>query len=359
MVVKNRRFKRILKLIVYISILHIFLISCLFAFVIFTRSQKYNLKIEGTLFVVNKADKTITVFDLSKGKTLKEIELKTNAREIVALPNNEIAITNRGDSYLPGKSISIFDSKELMFKRKIRLDGGIRPYGIVTLGNSKKVAIASGRENNLLIVDTEKDSIEAVIPTQQKTSYKLVVHPFKPLAYVTNKKSGSVSVINYETKVVLKIIKTGYGTQGIDITPDGKEVWVTNARENTISVIKTETNTVEETLNTGKGAYRLKFSLDGKYAFVSNADDGTIFVFNRSIRHKIKTITLPGRSSFIQRVLYHTPTPVDIFMHPNSRHAFIANSNADKVEVLDLKTLKIVGNINTGHVPGALLITDY
>ena len=359
MVVKNRRSKRVLKLIAYISLIHMFLISCLFAFIMFKRSQKYNLKIKGKLFVVNKADKTITVFDLSKGKELKEIELKTDAREIVALPNNEIAITNHGDIYLPGKSISIFDSEELMFKRKIRLDGGIRPYGLVRLNNSKKVAVASNNGNNLLIVDTERDSVEAVIPTQQKISHKLVLHPSNPLAYVTNQKSGSVSVINYETKVVLKIIKTGYGAQGIDITPDGKEVWVTNSRENTISLINTETNTVEDTLNTGKGAYRLKFSLDGKYAFVTNAYDGTIFVFDRSIRHKIKTITLPGKSSFIQRVLYHTPTPRDMFMHPNQRHAFIANSNADKVEVLDLKTLKIVGNINTGQVPGALLITDY
>ena len=359
MVLKNRRLKRVLKLIAYISIIHMFLISCLFAFVMFKRGQKYNLKIKGKLFVVNKADKTITVVDLSKGKTLKEIELKTDAREIVALPNNEIAITNHGDNYLPGKSISVFDTEELIFKRKIRLDGGIHPYGIVTLGNSKKVAVASGRENNLLIVDTAKDSVEAVIPTQQKISHKLVLHPLKPLAYVTNKKSGSVSVINYETKDVLKTIKSGYGAEGIDITPDGKEVWVTNVRENTIAVINTETNTLEDTLNTGKGAYRLKFSLDGKYAFVTNAYDGTIFVFDRSIRYKIKTITLPGKSSFIQRVLYHTPKPVDMFMHPNRRHAFIANSNADKVEVLDLKTLKIVGNINTGQVPGALLITDY
>lgn len=359
MVVKNRRLKRILKLIAYISVVHLFLISCLFAFIMFTRGQKYNLKIKGTLFVVNQADESITVFDLSKGKTLKEIKLKTDAREIVALPNNEIVITNHGDNYLPGKSISIFDTEELMFKRKIRLEGGVRPYGLATLHNSKKVAVASSSNNNLLIVDTEKDSVEAVIPTQQKISYKLVVHPFKPLAYVTNQKSGSVSLINYETKVVLKIIKTGYGTQGIDITPDGKEVWVTNARENTISVINTETNTVEDTLNTGKGAYRLKFSLDGKYAFVTNAYDGTIFVFDRSIRYKIKTITLPGKSSFIQRVLYHTPKPIDMFMHPNRQHAFIVNSNADKVEVLDLKTLKIVGNINTGNVPSTLVITDF
>ena len=358
MFLKNRTFS-ILKLLVYISIVIVFMISCLFAFIMFTRSQKYKVKIEGKLFVVNKLDKTITVFDLVKGKELKEIELGTEPREIVALPDNEIAITNHGDNYMPGKSISVFDSEKLIFKRKIRLDGGIRPYGMVALGNSKKVAVATNGGNNLLIVDTQRDSIEAVVPTKQKISHMLVLHPFKPIAYVTNKISGSVSVINYETKVVLKTIKSGYGAEGIDISPDGKEVWVTNALENTISVINTETNTVDDTLIAGKEAYRVKFSLDGKYAFVTNAQDGSIFVFNRLFRHKIKTIILPGKSSFIERVLYHTPRPVGIFMHPNRRHAFIANSNADKIEVLDLKTLKIVSNISTGQVPDGIVITDF
>ena len=355
---KNRPIS-ILKLLVYISIVILFMISCLFAFIMFTRSQKYNVKLEGTLFVVNKLDKTITVFDLKKGKEIKEIELGTEPREIVVLPNNEIAITNHGDNYLPGKSISIFDTKTLRFKRKIRLDEGIRPYGMVSLANPKKVAVATNGGNNLLIIDTQSDSVEVVVPTQQKISHMLVVHPSKPLAYITNKISGSVSVINYETKVVLKTIKSGYGAEGIDITADGKEVWVTNARENTISVINTETNRVEDTLESGKEAYRVKFSLDGKYAFVTNAQDGTIFVFDRLVRHKIKTITLPGKSSFIQRVLYHTPRPVGILMHPNRRYAFIANSNADKVEILDLKSLEIVGNISTGRVPDGMAITDY
>ena len=187
----------------------------------------------------------------------------------------------------------------------------------------------------------------------------LVMHPNKPLAYVTNRSSGTVSVIDYEQRKVIKTIKSGYGAEGIDITPDGEEIWVTNTLENTISVIDTRTNTIDDTLNAGKEAYRIKFTLDGKYCIVTNAQDGTVFIFDRFTKHKIKSIMLPGKSSFIQRVLYHTPRPVGIFMHPNQKYAFIANSTADKVEVLDLQSFEIISNISTGRVPDGIAITDY
>jgi YVTN family beta-propeller protein len=41
-------------------------------------------------------------------------------------------------------------------------------------------------------------------------------------------------------------------------------------------------------------------------------------------------------------------------MHPNGKYAFVVNSNADKVEVIDMKSFKIVSTIGKGRVTDGL-----
>lgn len=50
--------------------------------------------------------------------------------------------------------------------------------------------------------------------------------------------------------------------------------------------------------------------------------------------------------------------PVGILMHPNGQYAFVANSNADRVEVIDLKSLSVVSTIGTRRVPDGLAIIN-
>jgi DNA-binding beta-propeller fold protein YncE len=38
-------------------------------------------------------------------------------------------------------------------------------------------------------------------------------------------------------------------------------------------------------------------------------------------------------------------------MHPNGLYTFVANSNACKIEVIDMNTFTIVSTIGTGKIP--------
>jgi YVTN family beta-propeller protein len=50
--------------------------------------------------------------------------------------------------------------------------------------------------------------------------------------------------------------------------------------------------------------------------------------------------------------------PENILMHPNGLYAFVANSNANKIEVIDMKTFTIVSTIGTGKVPDAMVFVE-
>jgi YVTN family beta-propeller protein len=61
------------------------------------------------------------------------------------------------------------------------------------------------------------------------------------------------------------VIPVGRGSEGFDVSPDGKEAWVANAQDGTVSVIDIGAKKVTATLDANaRGANRLKFTPDGK-----------------------------------------------------------------------------------------------
>jgi YVTN family beta-propeller protein len=143
-------------------------------------------------------------------------------------------------------------------------------------------------------------------------------------------------------------LPAGHGAEGFDVSPDGKELWAANAQDGTITVIDVAAKKVIETVSISvKGANRLKFTVDGKHVLVSglaggpSADGTNLVVLEASTRKEIKKLNLGGGSA-------------GILIEPSGSRAFIAVSAADKVVVLDLKTLEIVGQIQTGKQPDGL-----
>ncbi len=347
-----------MKIIKILIVLFFLLVAVLLVSRMLVRAEDYTISTSGRLFVVNKLDRSITVFDLEKGKHLEEILLSTQPREIAstALPN-KLAVTNYGSDLLAGKSISIINTETFNIEKQISFTEGTRPHGIVPFTKENKVMVATNGGSNVIVVDLDNETVLSSLHTNQEVSHMIAMHPFKNLSYVTQVNSGSVCVIDTKNNTVLHTIKCGNKTDGIAITPDGKEVWVTNLKDNTISIIDTKLNAVTKTISTGKDPYRLKFSLDGSHCYVTNAEDGTVVIYDRYLKKKLKTIQLPGKGNILDRFLYHTPRPVGILMHPNGKYAFIANSNANKIEIIDTETMQIVSTISTGKVPDSMALT--
>lgn len=319
----------------------------------------YSIKTEGVLYAVNKASKDITVFDLYNGKKIKEISIAQEPHEAAVLEGlGKIVVTNYGSVDDAGKSLTVIDGKNNTVDKIIDLGQSLRPHGIIALKNSNKIAVVTDIGNDLLIVDIDESKIQAEIETTQDYSHLLVEHPLKQLCYVANIKSGSVSVINIDNNEVVKVIKCGNKAEGIDITPDGKELWVTNIEENYISIISTESNSIIKRLESGKEPLRLKFSIDGKLCLVSNSGDGTISIYNTQSKKQVGNIIIPGKKNIFEKILYRSPRPVGILMHPNGQLAYVSNMTAGRVEVIDLNSFEIVSSIKVGDMPDGLAILN-
>lgn len=343
--------KRLITVLIALGLLYLLFALSLFIF----RLPSYTIQTSGKLYVVNKLSRNIQVFNLLNGKEIADIPIDMQSHEaITTIDENRVIVTNYGGSNNEGNIIRVISTKTNEVEKTIDVQASIRTNGIVAFPEANKIGVIDYVSNELLVLNIDTDSIEKQIQTKQEKSHLVVLHPTKPFAYITNMKSNSISVIDLFTNNVVKIIPCGLTTESIDITPDGLEIWVTNKKGNSITIINTSTYEVINTLSTGNEPLKVKFSMDGNYCLLANGGDGTISVYDQNSKKQIKTIHLHGKVTLLERLLYHTPRPVNILMHPNGLYAFVSNSNASKIEVIDMKILEVVSSIGTGKIPDAL-----
>jgi YVTN family beta-propeller protein len=136
----------------------------------------------------------------------------------------------------------------------------------------------------------------------------------------------------------LTVIPVGRGSEGFDVSPDGKEAWVANARDGTVSVIDIAAKKVTATLAANvPGANRLKFTPDGTLALVSA---GSALVALDAVTHKeVKRLASVHGSGGIQ-------------MQPDGARAYVACGRDGYVAVIDLKTLEMVGKVDVASPDG-------
>jgi YVTN family beta-propeller protein len=138
------------------------------------------------------------------------------------------------------------------------------------------------------------------------------------------------------------VVKVGNGSEGFDVSPDGKEIWVANSQEGTISIIDVATKKVSDTLNANvQSANRLKFTPDGAHVLVSGLRLENVVVFDARTRKELKKINIGHGAAGIQ-------------MQPDGSRAFVASTPDNYVSVIDLKTLEVTGKIDVGPEPDGL-----
>jgi len=205
--------------------------------------------------------------------------------------------------------------------------------------------------------DPATKSVDWILGTGQNRTHMIYVSPDMKLIVTTNVSSGTVSVIE---KTVggrpgpggppgapradwnETVIRVGNGSEGFDVSPDGKEIWVANAGEGTVSIIDMASKQVTQTLAPDvSSANRLKFTPDGKLALISALRGADVTVIDAATRKTIKRIAVGHGAA-------------GIVMQPDGARAFVACSPDGYVAVIDLHTMEVVARIEAGQNPDGL-----
>src|SRR5690606_28201841 len=272
--------------------------------------------------------------------TLELIDSTTTGKdphEAVVTPDGQLAYT----ANMAGNSLSVIDMGTLEEVRRIDLSEYGKPHGLDVSKDGEHLYVTTeGSRRTVLEIEVATDSIVRVFETGQNGTHMVVLSEDENTAYAANLGNASTTVIDLEAGKVAATLPTGEGTEGIDVSPGGEEVWV-SARSGSVAVVDAGSNEIVATLPAEGVPIRVKFTPDGKYALVACTQAGEVIVFDVATREPVKSIKAGNG-------------PVGVLVRPDGKQAYVANTGGDDISVIDMSTLEVIKTIPVGDTPDGM-----
>jgi YVTN family beta-propeller protein len=331
------------------------------------------------LLVLEKSDNTMAMVDPASMRVVARVPAGTDPHEIVASTDGRVAyISNYGGSDSDLHTISVVDL--LAHKEMPAIDlGALRSaHGLFYAGD--KLYFTAETNKVFGRYDPAAKSIDWVLGTGEDRTHMVYVFEDLQRVVTSNVNSATISIIEHvdgppppgpppgagggpggpggpppgmppggprKTWHVTNV-PAGQGVEGFDVSPNGKEIWAANAGDGTVTIIDVASKTVKETVQISVSrANRLKFTPDGKLVLISglgggpSSVGGNVEIVDAATHREIKSLDLGGGSG-------------GILIVPDGSKAYVAVSQKNKVVAIDLKELKVIGEIPTGKNPDGL-----
>lgn len=162
-------------------------------------------------------------------------------------------------------------------------------------------------------------TVEVNHPVQQR----------RPLAYIVNRQSDYVSVIDIFERAVVNSITVGADPFGISVSPDGDRVYVAS-RENGISIIDAVANTVFDQIHVQAG--NLVVSPDGMHLYAVSRDERTLYRIDTTSREVLDTVEIG-------------PDPLGIAVNNEGTRVYVSSLDDGTIKVVDSLTMSVIAVI--------------
>jgi len=243
------------------------------------------------LLVANKSNATASFFPLLTDAIEKTLPTGTGPHEAATSGDEEYIVVTDYSSRSPS-TITVLSAKTQQYIKTISLGAYQAPHGVMFLNAYEHVIVTVENSQAVVMVDLVQGFVFNAVSTAPLACHMVVVDSLNRFAYASSISGGGVAVIDMWLVRMTKIVQTGAGAEGIDISPDGTEVWVTNREPNTVSIISTTSHEVIDSFNCGLLPIRVKFTLDGSLALISAAVSGEIVVVEARTRSEVTRINL-------------------------------------------------------------------
>jgi YVTN family beta-propeller protein len=304
------------------------------------------------LLALSKGDHTLAIVDATTLKVIAKVPVGPDPHEVIASADGKTAyVTNTGGGR--AYEINVIDLANQKALSNIDTRPLIGPHGITFVGG--KVWFSAEGSKSVGRYDPVTNKLDWSMGTGQERTHMIFVTNDEKHVYTTNVNAGTVSILadtllppppfpNAQPRKdwIQTVVTVSKGTEGFDVTPDGKQLWTAASDDGTISIIDLVSKKKIFTIDAkALGANRLKFTPDGKLALVSTLRSGDLFIIDVASRKEIKRINLGKGGAGIE---------ID---HDGTR-AFIGCTPENYVAVIDLKKMEVINRIDVGPGPDGL-----
>ena len=107
------------------------------------------------------------------------------------------------------------------------------------------------------------------------------------------------------------LIPVAANSDHVAVTPDGRYSYVASASANVVSVVDLESRAVVRVIPVGHGPVDIVFNAAGTTAYVTNTQDGTVSVINTASQAVIDTLNIATPNDFINAIAVNTTASGD------------------------------------------------
>ena len=317
------------------------------------------------LLILSKQDHTLAIVSPEDLRVVARVPVGDDPHEVIASSDGRTAyVSNYGFGAF--HTLTVIDLEAQKQKQQIDLVPLRGPHGLAFVQG--KVWFTAEAAKAIGSYDPASGKVDWIMGTGQNRTHMIYVFPDAKRIVTTNVNSATVTILEKTEGAAgmppgpqpgpagsgrpprlpgppggdwnETVIAVGRGSEGFDVSPDGKEVWVANAWDGTVSIVDIAAKRVTETLSVNvPGANRLKITPDGKLALVSAGPN--LVILDTATHREMKRLPIGHGSG-------------GILVQPDGARAFVAFSPDGFVAVIDLKTLEMVGKIEAGGNPDGL-----
>lgn len=316
---------------------------------------------KAALLALSKQDHTLSIIDPANLRVVARVPVGDDPHEVIASADGKTAyVSNYGFGAF--HTLAVIDVVEQTRQPSIDLGALRGPHGLdFKLG---KVWFTAEAAKSIGSYDPGSGKIDWIMGIGQDRTHMIYVFADGKQIVTTNVNSATVTILEKTEGRAggpapggpppgmpsgpppappggawkLTVIPVGRGSEGFDVSPDGKEAWVANAQDGTVSVIDIAEKKVTATLDANvRGANRLKFTPDGKLVLISAQQ--ALVVLDAATHREVKRLTNVHASGGIQ-------------MEPDGARVYVACGREGYVAAIDLKTMEMVGKVDVAGPDG-------
>ena len=232
--------------------------------------------LDGTLLVTDRSSGSIAFIDLATRAEVARVPVgEIIPHEVAVSPDGSMALTSEyGPNDQPGQHVILMDVATASTVARIDLGPDSRPHTALFLPDGSHAVATMQDSDQLALIDLEAQSVIRTYATGGREGHMVRLSPDGSRAYVSSRLGdGTLSVIFLNEDRAPVVIETGPGAEGIDVSPDGSEIWVANRQVETMSVIDAESLEIVETLDSRRYTGRIEMGPDG-FAISPNGGGG-------------------------------------------------------------------------------------
>ena len=287
------------------------------------------------LLVLLRDAGALAVVDPAAGTVLGQVPTVRGPHEVTATPDGRLAFVAS-----PSDGISVIDLEAMTELHRLDIGVGSVPHDVRFAGGRLYFTVegykAIGR------YDPEVEAVDWLLGLGQDGAHMMVLSRDRDAIFTANRGSDTVSIVEGAAAGppdwrVTTVPASGVYPEGLDLSPDGAELWTATRRDGGVSIIDVGAKAVRQRLELNlEDPNRLAFTPDGARVLISDSATSVV-VMDAAARTEITRFDL---------------APNALLVRPDGAVAFAALRGDDRVAIIDLETLEVTGEIPTGADSG-------